>query len=212
MNFKNKLMKVYTKVLSGPVYFRRENLDELPDLPDIAPYYIREMDPQSEIEICEWLKIINQAFNRNYTKDDFYKAIINHKIYDVFGTYFLMLDEEYVGVVSAGVFKQNSSVGVTHYLGLNNKFSGKGFGKLLILFCLHEIQKCGATSCEGESTLNYKQSINIHFNYRFVPKFYLDIWNTPNKSLFFFRILTNKRMAYLYKKWKIKTRRNKKVI
>ena len=197
-----KYCSLYTSLSSIPVYFRRIDLRDLKQLQDISPLYIKEMSINDESQVNEWLSIIDQSFSRNWEKKDYKKCIIKHEIYDVPHTYFLMDGEKYIGVVSEAVFKKNIQVGVTHYLGLDKDYLGRGLGKYLILYVLHKMKEHNLKSCEGESTLKYTVSLFIHFDLGFRPKIKLDYWNTPNNAPAVMRAITNYKFRRLYEKWK----------
>jgi len=191
----------YTFLNSGLVYFRRADFRDLPTLQEISPLYLKEMSTNDESQVNEWLNIINQSFSRSWEKEDYIKSIINHEIYDIPHTYFLTDDEKYIGVVSEAVFKKNKQVGVTHYLGLDKDYLGRGLGKYLILYTLHKMREHNLKSCEGESTLDYKKSIFIHFDLGFRPKTKLDSWNTANHAPTLIRAIINYRFSRLYEEW-----------
>lgn len=190
----------YTSPYLCPIYFHRDGFMDLPSLPDISPLSIKKMLSDNESEINEWLIIMNQSFSRTWGKADYNKNIINHNVYDVLNTYFLMDENKYVGAVSEGVFKLNNEMGVTHYLGLDRKYLGRGLGKYLILYTLHMMKEHGLKGCEGESSLKHMESLNIHFDFGFKPKLELDYWNTPNKYPLIIKNRINVRFKSLYYK------------
>ena len=183
------------------VRFRRTDLDDLPPLWDISPLYVREMSMNDEFQIGQWLDIINQAFSRNWEERDYAESITNHKIYDVIHTYFLMDGQKYIGVVSEAIFRGNKQVGVTHYLGLDKDYLGLGLGKYLILYTLHKLREHNLASCEGESNLQHKKSLFIHFDFGFQPETKLDYWNTPGRTPALTRAVTNLRFKRVYREW-----------
>ena len=116
-------------------------------------------------------------------------------------TYFLMDDHKYIGVVSEAVFRGNKQVGVTHYLGLDKDYLGIGLGKYLILYTLHKLREHNLTSCEGESILQHKKSLFIHFDFGFLPKMSRDYWNTPDRAPALMRAITNLKFKQAYREW-----------
>ena len=197
-----RYLNSYTSLNSVIVYFRRADLRNLPTLKNISPLYVKEMSVSEEPQIKAWFNIINQSFSTSWGKEDYIRNIINHKIYNILHTYFLMDGEKYIGVVSEAVFKKNKQVGVTHYLGLNMDYLGRGLGKYLILYALHKMKEHGLKSCEGESSLDHKKSLFIHFDFGFCPKTKLDYWNTAKHSPVLMRAIINYMFSRLYKKWK----------
>jgi len=196
-----RFLRQNISVHSAKVYFRKSNLNGLPPLPDISPLFVKEMSLDNELHIREWLNIMNQAFPGHWQKQNYVDSITNHKFYDVLHTYFLMDGEKYVGVVSEAVFRRNPEVGVTHYLGLDTNYSGRGLGKYLILYVLHKMKsRVDINSCEGETTLNYRISLFIHFDFGFCPKMKADYWNTPNTASILMKALANYKLNFLYKK------------
>jgi len=193
-------LNLYTSLNSGLVYFQRTDFRDLLPLQNIAPLYLKEMSTNDESQINEWLHIINQSFSRDWGKKDYIENIINHKIYNILHVYFLMDGEKYIGVVSEAVFKKNNQVGVTHYLGLDKDYFGRGLGKYLILYILHKMKEHNLKSCEGESTLDHEKSLFIHFNLGFYPKTKLDYWNTPNHAPALMRVIINYMFKRLYKR------------
>jgi GNAT superfamily N-acetyltransferase len=186
---------------SGPVYFQKADLQKLPPLFEIAPLTVKEMDSSDTYEVHQWLEIINESFLRQLSEDDYCSSILSHAIYDVLHTYFLLDKDCYIGVVSLGVFKKNTSIAVTHYLGIRKAYLGRGLGKYLILFVLHKARDYSFASCEGESSLSHFKSIYIHFDLGFKPKEKLDYWNTPNPFPFVARVITRHRFRQLYLTW-----------
>ena len=195
----------YTSLNSGLIYFQRIDFSNLQPLKEVSPLYLKEMSTNDETQVKEWLNVIKQSFSRNWEEKDYVNSIINHKIYDVLHTYFLMDDEKYIGVVSEAVFKKNKQVGVTHYLGLHKDYLGRGLGKYLILYTLHKMKEHDFKICEGESTLEHKESLFIHFDFGFRPKTELDYWNTQNHAPALIRAITDYQFIRLYKKWKKNT-------
>lgn len=191
----------YASLNSGLVYFRRIDLRDLLPLQDISPLYLKEMSTNDQSQVNEWLNIINQSFSRSWDKKDYIESIINHEIYDILHTYFLMDHERYIGVVSEAVFKKNKQVGVTHYLALDKDYLGRGLGKYLILYTLHKMKEHNLKSCEGESTLDHRKSLFIHFDLGFRPKAKLDYWNTANRVPLPMRATINYKLRRLYEEW-----------
>jgi GNAT superfamily N-acetyltransferase len=192
---------------SVPVYFRRPHLCNLPPLWDISPLYVEEMSTGDDTQIEAWLSIINRAFSRNWGRQHFLTSIVSHPVYDVAHTYFLMDDQHYVGVVSEAAFKANRGVGVTHYLGLDTAHLGRGLGKYLILYTLHKMKQHNLVSCEGESTLEHRKSLSIHFDLGFHPKTKPDHWNTPSGSATWMRAIANARLRGMYSQSRARRRR-----
>ena len=197
-----RYFKSYTSLNSGLVYFRRTDFRDLPPLKDISSLYVKEMSTKDESQIDAWLTIINQSFSRSWDEKDYVRSIINHEIYDVAHTYFLMDDEKYIGVVSEAMFKKNKQVGATHYLGIDKDYLGCGLGKYLILYTLYKMKEHNLESCEGESTLEHKESVFIHFDYGFRQKTKIDYWNTPNHAPALMQAIINKKFSSIYKEWK----------
>jgi len=185
---------------SGQVYIQNADLSHLPALPDIMPLSMKEMATDNEQDIEAWLQIIGESFSRSVNRADFIKAIIDHNEYLVERTYFLMRDEEPIGVVSWGIFRRNKKMGVTHYLGIKKYYSGRGLGKYLILYTLHKMRDEGITLCECESKLEHGKSLLIHFDFGFQPK-ERDEWNVENITPWPFNILARRRFRALYDRW-----------
>lgn len=187
----------------GQVYFHKNDLYNLPELPNISPMYIKEMATDNECEIDVWLQIIGQSFSRSLKHADYKKAIVDHNEYLVTHTYLLMQGKEYIGVVSEGVFRKDEKIGVTHYLGLKRSYLGRGLGKYLILYALHRMRDKGIEFCEGESNLEHVKSLCIHFDFGFRPK-NRDYWNVENVTPWPFNIITYRRFCALYSNWQKK--------
>jgi len=196
-----RYLSSYTSLNSSPVYFRRTDFKDLPPLRDISPLNVKEMSKDNESQVNEWLNIINQSFSRSWGEKDYVNSIINHEIYDVHHTYFLMDYEKHIGVVSEAVFKKNKQVGVTHYLGIDKNYIGYGLGKYLILYTLHKMKVHNLKSCEGESTLEHRKSLFIHFDFGFRPKTRLDYWNTPNHAPALMQTMINHKFSSVCKEW-----------
>jgi len=194
----------YISLNSGLVYLQRADLRELPPLWEISPLFLKEMSINDESQVNEWLRIINQSFSRTWNREEYVKNIINHEIYEILYTYLLMDGEKYIGVVSEAIFKRNKQVGVTHYIGLDKYYLGRGLGKYLILYTLHKMREHNLKSCEAETTLDHKRSIFIHFDLGFSPKTKLNHWNTMDRTYTLKKIINNYRLKRFYYKWKRK--------
>jgi len=192
-----EMAKARCVVSAACVYFRRENLAQLPELPDIEPFRIANMDLNSESHTQAWLRLVNRAFFRQWSTEDFISSISYHPNYRVLETYFLVLGSELVGTCSIGVFRMNPTVGVTHYLALQNEFRGQGLGKYLLLYGLHRLRKYDVCACEGESTLAHKESLFIHFGLGFRPK-RSQPWNTQTLTVWLSRRVAWRRFVRLY--------------
>ena len=139
------------------------------------------------------------SFERDIDEKTFKNSITEHKYYDVLHTYFMVDNNLPVAIVSTARFKKNNQIGITHYLGINIKYYGKGLGKYMILYALHKLREEGYKIVEGESLLKYKKSLGIHFDFGFKPKEKIEYWNTPSNVNLISKIITRKKFNRLFK-------------
>ncbi len=205
-------LRSWTQLNLGQVYFQLDGMNNLLPLRNISPLYIVEMQPNQPSHVESWLNIVNQAFSREWIQKQFDEAILNHPYYDVTHTYLLMDEQKCIGVVSEAVFAQNKQIGVTHYLGLDQKYLGKGLGKYLILYTLHQMHRHGLSRCEGESTLRHSESLLIHFSLGFSPKPKPDYWNTPNRVSPLTKLVTNAKYQQFYDQWVNRKKANERKV
>jgi len=136
----------------------------------------------SDEDIAHWISIHNNAFGRNWNKNNFSKSVVNHKDLNIYHTYFLMDREKHIGAASVGVFRRNENIGVTHYAALIKERQGQGLGKYLIQYRYHKLREVGVTVCENETKIGYPESIRIHFDCGAQIKTKPDYWNTQDRS------------------------------
>ena len=160
-------------------------------------YSVREMNYLDKDDVEAWLHIMEMSFGHRI---DFGNNIISHPFYEVSATYFLLDSDKPIAGVSIATFQKNHDIGVTHYLGINPDYRNRGVGKYMILVALGKLVERGISKCEGESTLKYKKSIGIHFDFGFRPKYGRDHWNTPDNRSFLTKGLST--VAFIFFRWK----------
>jgi GNAT superfamily N-acetyltransferase len=181
------------------IILKCDDLRNIPELPKIN-FTIRSMNINSQSDIDNWLEIMRISFKRsNLSNKDFFNNIIQHPNYSVIETFFLIDDVKPIAIVSAGYFKKNNKMGVTHYLGISQEYKGQKLGKYMILYALHYLRKNGFNQCEVESYLKYKESLGIHFNFGFKPKTKFENWNTFVNSNPISKNLTKSALLKFYK-------------
>ena len=160
------------------------------------------MSVNDPFQINQWLSIYNQSFSKSWQVKDYIKNNIEHKVYNVTHTYFLMDDKKCIGVISEAIFKKNKQIGVGHNMELDKNYRGGGLGKYMVLYFLHKMKKSGLKGCEGESNFKHQKSIFIHFGYGFAPKLRVDYWNIPDRAPRLMRLLIDYKFRRLYEEWK----------
>lgn len=182
-----------------PVLFSSD-LEHLPKLPDRSEISIRTLDPEDRDDVQCWCSIMHDAFSRSWIEADFNRVIRSHPVYDILDTYLLEVAGKTVATGSIGVFRRQRSIGVTHYLGLRKENRGQGLGKYLLLHMLHRLRAQGLERCEVETNLSCLESIGIHFDFGFQPKYELDDWNSPGHGTGISRAIARYRMRQLYRR------------
>ncbi len=199
-----KYFSLYTSLNSGLILFQRKDLEGLQPLRDISPLYFKKMSISDESQLGAWTNVLNKAFSRNWSIEDSLKAITHNKVYDVLNTYFLMDEDTPIGIISEAVFRKNRQIGLTHYAGLDERYRNRGLGKQLLLYALHKMREHNLKSCEGESYLDFRKSLYIHFDLGFYPKNKMDYWNKEDNLPVLMRQLISYNFNRLYEKWKLK--------
>ena len=180
---------------------RTEDLGTLPELPATPPCDVREMDMADPADVAVWLAVHNDAFGHAWDVDHFERAILRHPYFDIWKTYFAVVDGTTVGVASMGVFRGNHEVGVGHYLGVCRKAQEMGVGRTLVLHRYHALRRAGIVQCESHTHVGRTASLRIHFECGFSPKLRFDDWNTPSTASAPLRTLTTIRLMRLYRRW-----------
>ncbi len=196
---------ILDRLNSVPVLLSKD-FQTLPPIGDISPFYVKEMNMNSQEDVRKWLETHNDAFERTWGPDQFQRNVLNHAYFDIDSTFFLMHGSEAAGAGSIGVFRKNRDVGVMHYLQVKKTYQGRGLGKYMVQYRHQRLRERGIEHCETEMSLRQKISILIHFDNGFRPKYKLDYWNAPNHAFFPYRVFAHFRLRQLYNQWE-KSRR-----
>lgn len=177
------------------------NLDNIPKLQDISPFYVREMDVQNENDLRHWSEIVSNAYQDGvYDSESVHQHFNNHLFLKIIKTYFVMDGDLPIGTISIGSYKTNPNVGGDARIAVKRNYQGLGLGKYLILLGFHRLREMGIRNGESIISIKREKSILLHFHCCFVPQFNRNyIHYQKQKRFLLIRWLVNFKLKYLYK-------------
>lgn len=181
------------------------DLNYLPPVPKTEySFSIRELNPEDDNDIKDWISIIQDGDNMNFTLDDAKKHIIHHSYINISKTFLLFLDEKPVATYGIGSFKNNSNIGGSNRLVVKKAYQSMGIGKYLLLYGLNEMKKDNIRYVEHLVSISRKESVFLHIIIGFIPQFNSNYYAFKNQSRFWFINLLAKyelwRRYRIYKK------------
>jgi len=151
---------------------------ELKDLPELTVptgLMFRQADLEEPTDQAHWIGLVNSAYpDGRENKDSAQRLRHGHAFLAEVETFFLCDGERPIGTVSIGVFRTYPNFGGDARIAVDPTEQGRGLGRLLILFALHQMSAKGQHHAEAVITLMRETSIRMHFKFGFhVP---------PNRS------------------------------
>ena len=161
---------------------------------------IREMDMRDPAEIKTWLDIVNDAYDDfNGRVEDYERIILNNRHKTFFATYFTLLDDEPVGCISSGFYRDDPAKAGCARLGIVKKARGRGIGTFLLAYGFYQPSTRGARVAETEVLVKRTDSLRMHFRFGFEP-----LYSLPQASVIgrLLQRTANLRLRYSYWRWR----------
>ena len=165
--------------LDGVLVRVRSDLTGLPDSTPSGEYRIRRMDPSDRAEVDRWLRVNNDAYERDWGEAEFRAAVVEHRHIEVTGTFFIEGAEEPLGVASFGFYRTRPEISAGHYFGVVKRAQGQGLAKQLVV--------------QGYAALRDQGYL--------VPVRGLAAWNNPDDWSRTYRLITDARLFGMYRRW-----------
>ncbi len=173
--FLYKLRYILYTNIDDKLCYLQADLDSIHRLPDINPFYVRDLDINNETDVSSWVNIVNAAYSiyggeLPYTLEKAKDQLVNHLFLLDTKTFFVIDGDQPIATVTAGVFKNNPHVGSIARLAVKPEYQGKGLGKFIILYGYHWLRSEGIRY--GESLISSKRdrSIMVHLSCGFRPQ------------------------------------------
>ena len=175
------------------------DLEDLPELYEITPFRVREINPDSEEDRKQWVELIDNGYDEEDDETiDAVKHFENHLFLDITNTYFVMDQELPVATISIGPYKNNRQVGGDARISVRKSHQGHGLGKYVILYGFHKLREQGIS--QGETMISVKRtpSIYAHFFCGFRPETDLRKCQYKDHAFYGNRVLANRRLIGMY--------------
>jgi GNAT superfamily N-acetyltransferase len=173
------------------------DLNYIPPVPKSEfKFSIREINPQNDNDIKDWISIVKDGDNMDLTLEKAKKHIINHEYINISNTFLLALENIPIATFGIGTFKENVKIGGSNRLVVKKAYQGMGIGKYMLLYGLDEMRNNGIRYVEHLISITRKESIYLHFNIGFIPQFNSRSYAYRNQRRFWFINLLAK-----YKLW-----------
>jgi GNAT superfamily N-acetyltransferase len=200
----------YLSNLSRVSVYLQADLDHLPPLKDVSPYYIRQMDFENENDISLWVDCVNDAyseFGEHKLKDQDASSYLSHHLFmNVWGVFFIMNEKQVIGAITYGTYKENSKIGCVSRIAVKSDYKGKGLGKFIINYAFHHLRSKGIEYGQSIIGLKRKTSILTHMKCGFFPQYNRKYFVYDNQTRFFFiRWITFRRLKHLQKSFLVNT-------
>ena len=165
-------------------------------------FEIREMDIDDPADVAAWLAVHNDAFDHDWGVADFEDAILGHPVVRVDATFLVTRGDEAVGTGSVGAYRRNEQVGIGHYLGVKRSARSLGLGHVICVRRLEALAERGIRFCEDQTHISRRESLWVHFDLGFHPKYRFDEWNSEDPVPAPVRGLTSARLWALHQRWR----------
>jgi GNAT superfamily N-acetyltransferase len=148
------------------------DLNKLPALMDISPFFTREMDLENEKDRHMWAEIINIAYQEEqYDTTKAKEALTNHLYLNIKKVFLIFDKEKCIGTVSAASYKNNKIIASGCRFAVHPDYQGKGLGKYLSLLILHHLKNDGYNYFESTMAIKRETSFIVKFKLGFYPQF-----------------------------------------
>jgi GNAT superfamily N-acetyltransferase len=159
------------------------------------------MEPSDRAEVDRWLRVNNDAYERDWGEAEFRAAVVEHRHIEVTGTFFIEGAEEPLGVASFGFYRTRPEIAAGHYFGVVKRVQGQGLAKQLVVQGYAALRDQGYLTCETQTHIGRQRSLRMHFDCGFVPVRGLAAWNNPDDWSRADRLITDARLFGMYRRW-----------
>ena len=162
-----------------------------------------EIDVNNQVDKENWTKLHRECFPSSRACK-FEDSIVNHPVVTLKKSWLVFSGEQAVGAATAGVYLRKSDIGVGHYIMVSPEARGTGLGKYLAKMRYRFLFDQGIRVFESETRADCEESLYMHWNLGFVPKWSFDPWNTKLKTRLHNRIIQSLELQLKYRIWQWK--------
>jgi len=166
----NRIKQFYGQLKFSEVHLQ-VTLNQIKELPNISPYYFRILDKSNQIEIENWIDLLNEAYSESKVNlNEAHRLLNNHHFLENTETYLVFDNDNVIASVSIGLYSVNTKVGGVYRLAVRKSYQNKGLGKFIILLGYNLLKSKGIDF--GESVINtYRdKSIVVHMQCGLKPQ------------------------------------------
>jgi GNAT superfamily N-acetyltransferase len=176
--------------------------EPLPPLPPLRGLELKVAAPASDLVRTHWPGVFSASFRRRGDEAAWRTGLIDHPHYRVLRTALLFDGPVAMGTMSSAVALRDHEVGFTHIMGLLDAYRGRGLGRFLMLWALHDLQERQVPVCEMETRMENAESLILHYRLGFRPKLGTDPWNTVDPSPAWRKTWARTRQLAQYARWR----------
>lgn len=144
------------------------DLKDLPELEIPPGLAFRRADLDEPTDQAHWIDLVNSAYpDGRENKETAHGLRHGHTFLAEVETFFLCDQDNTIGTVSIGVFRNDPTFGGDARIAVDPTVQGRGLGRLLIVFALHQLKAKGLHHAEAVITLMRETSIRMHFKLGF---------------------------------------------
>lgn len=165
---RSHLAYVFNFNINRTVVNLQRDLKDLPELSVPKDLHFRPAAFDDPVDRSAWIELINTAYPDGHEDQTTLDRLCHtHPFLTEVETFFLVQGAEPIATVSTGVFRKATSWGGDARIAVSPSQQGRGLGRLMILYALHNLRARQLSNVEAVITMKREQSLRLHFKLGF---------------------------------------------